>query len=95
MVTAEIAFNKHVYIDRLKSAGVDEPRARAHAEALDQAFCQPLATKHDLVATKHDLRDAFVRLDHKIELAVLDLKIWTGECAIFLFIALATIKFYG
>ena len=50
MTATEITFDKLVYIDRLKSAGVDEPQARAHADALDHAL-------RDSVATKHDLRD--------------------------------------
>ena len=33
MASTEITFDKLVYIDRLKSAGVDEPQARAHAES--------------------------------------------------------------
>ena len=84
MTTTQIVFDKLVYIDRLKSAGVDEPQARAHAEALDQAL-------RDTVATKQDVRE----LEHKIEIAVRDLTIRMGAIAIVLFGALATIKFFG
>jgi hypothetical protein len=57
MTTTEITFDKLVYIDRLKSAGVAEPQARAHAEALDQALRDTVATKTDLAAAKQELRD--------------------------------------
>jgi hypothetical protein len=33
MASTEITFDKLLYIDRPKSAGIDEPQARAHAEA--------------------------------------------------------------
>jgi predicted nucleic acid-binding Zn-ribbon protein len=59
MASTEITFDKLVYIDRLKSAGVAEPQARAHAEALDQAL-------RDTVATKRDLRDLGDELRNEI-----------------------------
>jgi hypothetical protein len=88
MASTQISFDKLVYIDRLKSAGVDEPQARAHAEALDQAL-------RDTVATKQDVREEASRLQHQIEIAVRDLKIWMGGGALLLFGALASIKFFG
>jgi hypothetical protein len=48
MASPQITFDKLVYIDRLKSAGIDEPQARAHAEALDQALRESVATRQDL-----------------------------------------------
>jgi hypothetical protein len=91
MATTEITFDKLVYIDRLKSAGIDEPHARAHAEALDQALRDTVATKHDL----RDVRDEIVRLENKIEILGRDLKIWMGGIIIVAFGALASIKFFG
>ena len=55
MASTEITFDKLVYIDRLKSGGIAEPQARAHAEALDQALRDTVATKQDLVAVRQDL----------------------------------------
>jgi hypothetical protein len=95
MASTEITFDKLVYIDRLKSAGVDEPQARAHAEALDQALRDTVATKHDVRDLRDEVQNEIARLDHKIEVAVRDLKIWTGGIAIVLFGALASIKFSG
>jgi len=57
MTTVELTFDKLVYIDRLKSAGVAEPQARAHAEALDQALRDTVATKSDLAAARQESRD--------------------------------------
>ena len=95
MASTEITFDKLVYIDRLKSAGVDEPQARAHAEALEQALRGTVATKHDLAAMKQELVGEIVRLDHKIDVAVRDLTIRMGGMLIILFGALASIKFFG
>ena len=95
MASTEITFDKLVYIDRLKSAGVDEPQARAHAEALDQALRDTVATKHDLRELRDEMRSEIARLDHKIDVAVRDLTSRMGGIAIVLFGALASIKFYG
>jgi hypothetical protein len=88
MASPQITFDKLVYIDRLKSAGIDEPQARAHAEALDQAL-------RESVATKQDLREEIARLEHKIEVLGRDLTIRMGGIAILLFGALASLKFFG
>jgi hypothetical protein len=95
MTATEITFDKLAYIDRLKSAGVDEPQARAHAEALDQALRDTVATKHDLRDFRDEMRVEISRLDHKIDVAVRDLTIRMGGIAVLLFGALASIKFFG
>src|SRR5436309_10847441 len=99
MATTEITFDKLVYIDRLKSAGVEEPQARAHAEALDQALRDTVATKRDLRDLRDEMRNEIanldcklILLDNKIDVAVRDLTIRMGGIAIVLFGALATIK---
>lgn len=48
MTTTELTFDKLLYVDRLKSGGVTEQQARAHAEALDQALRDTVVTKQDL-----------------------------------------------
>ena len=55
MASTQITFDKLAYIDKLKSAGIEEQAARAHAEALDQALRQEVATKHDLEIAVRDL----------------------------------------
>jgi uncharacterized protein YicC (UPF0701 family) len=82
--STQITFDKLVYVARLKSAGVDEMQARAHAEALDQAL-------RDTVATKQDVREEITRLEHKIEVLGRDLTIRMGGIAILLFGAFASL----
>jgi hypothetical protein len=84
----QILFDRLRFIDRLKRAGIDDNQARAHAEAMDEAL-------HESVATKADLRVEISRLETKIELAVRDMTIRMGAIAIALFAALASIKFFG
>ena len=87
-MTDQILFDKLRFIDRLKRAGIDDNQARAHAEAMDEAL-------HESVATKSDLRVEISRLETKIEIAVRDMTIRMGGIAIALFAALAAIKFFG
>ena len=88
MASPQSTFDKLVYIDRLKSGGIDEAQARTHAEALDQAL-------RDTVATRQDLHEEASRLQHQVEIAVRVLKIWTGGIIIVAFGALASLKFFG
>ncbi len=55
MSSSQLTFDKLAYIDRLKTGGVDEGEARAHAEALDAALRDTVATKHDLEIAVRDL----------------------------------------
>jgi hypothetical protein len=86
----QILFDKLIYIDRLKRAGVTEDQARAHAEAMDEALREAVATKADIVALKSDITG----LEHKIELAVRDMTIRTGLMAAAIVTILASIKFF-
>jgi hypothetical protein len=56
VATTQINFDKLAYIDRLKAGGIEEQAARAHAEALDQALREEVATKHDLEIAVRDLK---------------------------------------
>jgi hypothetical protein len=88
MSSSQLTFDKLAYIDRLKTGGVDEAKARAHAEALDAAL-------RETVATRQDLRDEVGRVENRIEIAVRDLTIRAGGIAMVLFGALAAIKYFG
>ena len=88
MASTQITFDKLAYIDKLKSGGIDETQARTHAEALDQAL-------RDTVATKQDVREEITRLEHKIEVLGRDLTVRMGGIAILLFGALASLKLFG
>ena len=52
-------FDKLLYLETLKAAGVSENEARAHAHALNEAL-------RDSVATKSDLREMELRLTVKL-----------------------------
>ena len=56
-----MSFDRLLYIDRLKDAGVGEAVARAHAEALREALS-------DTVATKTDLKEATSTLGSEISI---------------------------
>jgi hypothetical protein len=80
----QILFDRLRYMDKLTGAGIPEPQARAHADAMDNALRESVATKSDIA-----------RLDAKIDIAVRDLTIRTGGMLVVLFGALAAIKFFG
>ena len=51
-----MAFDRLIYIDRLKQAGMDEGLARAHADALRDALLETVATKADLADLRNELK---------------------------------------
>jgi hypothetical protein len=91
----QILFDKLAYIDRLKRAGIDEGQARAHAEAMDEALRESVATKSDIAAVKNDIAAFRADIEHKLEIAVRDMTIRMGGISVVLFGALAAIKFFG
>jgi hypothetical protein len=58
-MTNHILFDRLIYIDRLKRAGVNEEQARAHADAMDEALRESVATKSDIELLKRDLTIRF------------------------------------
>lgn len=54
--SSTVTFDRLAYVDRLKDAGVDEKQARAHAEALDAALRDTVATKTDIDLLRSELR---------------------------------------
>jgi len=91
----QILFDRLIYVDRLKRAGISEEQARAHADAMDEALRESVATKGDLVMLKNDI--GALRSDVALQLAALkqELTIRMGVIAMALFAALAAIKFFG
>lgn len=80
-----VTFDKLVYLDRLKAAGVPDDVARAHAEGLDQALRESIATKSDLekleaslrsdlAKTEASLRADIGKVDAKIDVTAADLR---------------------
>jgi hypothetical protein len=78
---AMILFDRLIYVDRLKRAGITEEHARAHADAMDEALRESVVTKSDLQLLKSDL-----------ELLKRDLTIRFGAMQAALFGLLAAIK---
>ena len=58
------------YVDRLVKAGIDENRAWALSDALEEALCESVATKNDIA-----------ELRHEIHLLSRDLTIRVGRCS--------------
>ncbi|MBV9290260.1 MAG: hypothetical protein JO288_21000 [Hyphomicrobiales bacterium] len=97
----QILFDRLRYIDRLTQAGVGQDQARAHADALDEALRDAVATKSDIAEVKNAVQSdiAAVKNDiaevkNAIQLAVRDMTIRTGATAMALFAALAAIKYF-
>jgi hypothetical protein len=84
-------FDRLTYVDKLKAAGIDERFARAHADALEQALREEVATKADITALKTDV----LRLEHKLEVGLRDVTIRLGSLVIAGVAVLAGIKFFG
>jgi predicted secreted Zn-dependent protease len=55
MTAAQIIFDRLAYIDKLTKVGVADDTARAHADALDQAIRDSVATKTDIASVKADI----------------------------------------
>jgi hypothetical protein len=70
MNTVARNFDRLAYIDTLKEGGINEAAARAHANALDAAMRDGLATKQDIqsIYTRFDGIDRrFEAMDAKID----------------------------
>ena len=91
----QILFDKLAYIDKLKSAGISDDQARAHAEAMDAALRDSVATKSDIaelrLATKSDIAEL------RLEIATLknELTLRVGGMLAGTIAILAAIKFFG
>lgn len=62
----QILFDKLIYVDRLTRAGFTEDQARAHAEAMDEALREAVATRTDLrnttIELKSDIREVATKV---------------------------------
>jgi hypothetical protein len=50
-----LTFDKLVYVDRLQTGGFTSEQARIHADALEGALHDAVATKHDIESVKRDV----------------------------------------
>jgi predicted negative regulator of RcsB-dependent stress response len=73
MTAAAPLFDRLIYVQRLRNAGVDEQQAIAQADALDGAFRESVATKADLAQETAALKLDIAEL--KIEIQQIDSRI--------------------
>jgi hypothetical protein len=79
-------------MDRLKRAGISDEEARAHAEAMDEALRESVATN---AFVQSEITRLETRIASDIARAVRDMTIRMGMMAVALFAALASIQFFG
>jgi hypothetical protein len=91
MTDPQILFDRLRYLDKLTSAGIPEAQARAHADAMDAALRESVATKSDITVVRADI----TAVRSELAIAVRDLKIWVGSAAVLLFGLLGAIKYFG
>lgn len=87
-MTDQILFDRLRYLDRLTAAGVPEEQARAHADAIDEALRESVATRSDIARLDQ-------KIDSKIDLAVRDLTIRMGLMGAAIIAILSSLKFFG
>lgn len=66
MADNTILFDRLIYIDRLKRAGIADDQARAHADAMDEALRESVATKGDITSLEHKIAADISRLEQKV-----------------------------
>jgi septal ring factor EnvC (AmiA/AmiB activator) len=71
---AQVLFNPLPYIDRLTRGGFTPDQARAHAEALEAAFSESVATKRDLIDVKNELKGEIADLRAELKSEIADLR---------------------
>jgi hypothetical protein len=84
LIMATVTFDKLVYLETLKAAGIPDGQARAHVQALEDALRDSVATKADIVHLESSLRELEQRLTIKM-----------GTMAVALAAFLAAIKYWG
>ncbi|MEF3366045.1 hypothetical protein V3H18_05795 [Methylocystis sp. 9N] len=79
MTSSALTFDRLAYVDRLRNGGIEEGQVRAHAEALDAALKDSVATRNDLDEVGRDLRreirEVETRLEAKIETSAANLRV--------------------
>ncbi|MGJ0394995.1 MAG: hypothetical protein ACR65U_02025 [Methylocystis sp.] len=81
------------YVDRLRNGGIEEGQARVHAEALDAALRDSVATRSDIDDLQRQIREVETRLEAKIETSSANLRVEILRWLIVTQIALAGFVF--
>lgn len=81
-------FDRLRYVDRLTGAGIAADQARAHADAMEDALRQGVATKADVRSEIAALRTDMLAMEHR-------LTVRGGLMAAAVVAILASLKFFG
>lgn len=65
-MTATVAFDTLKFVETLEAGGFTHAQAKAAAQAFAEATGQELATKADIAAVRHDLKETETRLSSEI-----------------------------
>lgn len=75
MTSSALTFDRLAYVDRLRNGGIEEGQARVHAEALDAALWDSVATRSDIDDLQRQIREVETRLEAKIETSAANLRV--------------------
>lgn len=93
MTSSALTFDRLAYVDRLRNGGIEEGQARVHAEALDAALRDSVATRSDIDDLQRQIREVETRLEAKIETSSANLRVEILRWLIVTQIALAGFVF--
>lgn len=74
-----ILFDRLIYIDRLTRAGIPDEHARVHADALDEALREAVATRQDVQDARRDLLGEIQGLREELHVLRTDMEHWRGS----------------
>ena len=70
----QLLFDRLSYVDRLRHAGIADDVARAHADGLEQAFKEEVATKNDLNDVKTELKTELKAVETRLTIEISDVR---------------------
>jgi len=73
-MTRTITFDTLAYVKKLKAAGVPEKQAEVQAETFAEIIEDRIATKHDILLLKQDLKELELSLKQELRLGLADTK---------------------
>ena len=73
-MTSAITFDTLAYVKKLKAAGVPEKQAEVQAETFAEIIEDRIATKHDILLLKQDLKELELSLKQELRLGLADTK---------------------
>jgi hypothetical protein len=73
-MTSTITFDTLAYVKKLKAAGVPEKQAEVQAETFAEIIEDRIATKHDILLLKQDLKELELSLKQELRLGLADTK---------------------